>query len=221
MDQVSNGHSGSSTNKNGFLSQAWLVLLLSLIFGIVLAAVQVNLSEVIAANKLNETLEKIPGLVLGPKVTDTTGLHIEPGLLTVETKGKRSLLPVYQVSKGNSPAGWVLKASGQGYADNIELLIGLNPAADTISGLFILEQKETPGLGNKVSNPEWRDQFIGKKTDTPLRVTTTKNKAPESIDAVTGATISSKSVTNIVNQTIGMAKGRLTPENIKSLKGSL
>ena len=106
-------------------------------------------------------------------------------------------------------------AGGQGYADKIELIIGLDPSADTISGLFVLQQKETPGLGNKIIFPHWRNQFIRKKTNTPLVVTKGKSQTPNAIDAVTGATISSRSVTGIVNRTIGDVKGRLTPATIR------
>ncbi len=48
--------------KNSNFAQAWLILVLALIFGSALAAVQVNLRDVIATNKLNETLERIPEL---------------------------------------------------------------------------------------------------------------------------------------------------------------
>ena len=46
--------------KNSNLAQAWLVLVLAFIFGSALAAVQVNLEDRITANKLNETLVRIP-----------------------------------------------------------------------------------------------------------------------------------------------------------------
>ena len=45
------------------LFQAWLVLMLAIVFGTCLAAVHVNLSDKIAENKLNESLERIPGLI--------------------------------------------------------------------------------------------------------------------------------------------------------------
>jgi electron transport complex protein RnfG len=93
----------------------------------------------------------------------------------------------------------VVKSSGSGYADKIELLVGLDADADTISGLFILDQKETPGLGNKVIETGWRKQFIGKPVADALAVTKTGASKPIEIDAVTGATISSDSVVQIIN----------------------
>jgi electron transport complex protein RnfG len=206
--------------RNSNLAQAWLILVLALIFGAALAAVQVNLSQTIRNNKLKETLERIPELVWG---ADNAGkiqnrnpaLDIAPGTVAVEKDGKTSYYQLYRVSLAGRLSGWVVKAGGQGYADKIELLIGLDPAAETITGLFILEQKETPGLGNKISLSRWRNQFIQKSTELPLTVVKGKSPTSNSIDAVTGATISSRSVTGIVNRTIDDIKGRLNPANIR------
>jgi electron transport complex protein RnfG len=206
--------------RNSNLAQAWLILVLALIFGAALAAVQVNLSQTIRNNKLKETLERIPELVWG---ADKTGKiqkrdpapDIAPGTIAVEKNSKTSYYQLYRVSLAGRLSGWVVKAGGQGYADQIELLIGLDPAAETITGLFILEQKETPGLGNKISLSRWRNQFIQKSTELPLTVVKGKSPTSNSIDAVTGATISSRSVTGIVNRTIDDIKGRLNPANIR------
>ena len=206
--------------KNSNFAQAWLILVLALIFGSALAAVQVNLSGVIATNKLNETLERIPELIWGTTkaaklAIENASVDITPGTVMIKKDHKTAYYSLFRVIHEGEPAGWVIKAGGQGYADKIEMLIGLDPGENTITGLFVLEQKETPGLGNKIIFPEWRDQFIRKKTDTPLVVAKGNVQAPNAIDAVTGAAISSRSVTGIVNRTIGDVKGRLTPETIR------
>ena len=206
--------------KNSNLAQAWLILVLALIFGAALAAVQVNLSQTIRNNKLKETLERIPELVWGAdqagKIPNRdSALDIAPGTVAVAKDGQTAYYQLYRVSLAGRLSGWVVKAGGQGYADKIELLIGLDPAAETITGLFILEQKETPGLGNKISVARWRNQFIQKSTELPLTVVKGKSPTSNSIDAVTGATISSRSVTGIVNRTIDDLKGRLNPANIQ------
>ncbi len=206
--------------KNSNFAQAWLILVLALIFGAALAAVQVNLSQTIRSNKLKETLERIPELVWGAAKAGQIGNHnpaleITPGSIAVEKDGKISYYHLYRVSHAGRLSGWVIKAGGQGYADKIEILIGLDSNAKTITGLFILEQKETPGLGNKITLPRWRNQFIRKNTGRPLIVAKGKSQAPNAIDAVTGATISSRSVTGIVNRTIGDIQGRLTPATIR------
>jgi len=206
--------------KNSNFAQAWLILVLAIIFGAALAAVQINLSGVISANKLNETLERVPELVWGAAAAadmarQNASVNITPSTVTIKKDLNTSYYNLFRVTLENKLAGWVVKAGGQGYADKIELIIGLDPSADTITGLFVLQQKETPGLGNKITFPRWRNQFIRKKTSTPLVVTKGKSQAPNAIDAVTGATISSRSVTGIVNRAIGDVKGRLTPATIR------
>ena len=120
------------------------------------------------------------------------------------------------MSRDDAISGWVVKAQGQGYADKIEVLIGVDPNIQMITGLFILEQKETPGLGNKITLPVWREQFVGKKTSTPFVVVKEKSTVPNTIDAVTGATISSRSVAGIVHQTVTDIKGRLNSQSLQT-----
>jgi H+/Na+-translocating ferredoxin:NAD+ oxidoreductase subunit G len=210
--------------QNSFLAQAWLVLVLAISFGSALAFVQIQLSGVIAANKLNETMTQVPALVWGDKSAEfmadaTAPVQIVPGSLRIEKGEKATSYPLFKVTRSGELAGWVIRAGGQGYADRIEALIGLDPHAETITGLFILEQKETPGLGNKIIFPEWRGQFTGKKTASPLTVVKGGAVSPRTIDAVTGATISSRSVTWIVNQTVTDVRGRLTPESVRLQTG--
>lgn len=192
--------------QNNYLVQAWLVLLLAILFGTSLAGVQQTLGPVIEANKVNETLEKVPEVILGPDEAEKLAekgkkLVITPRAVTVETSGQKKIYRVFEARFSDRRlAGWVTKASGQGYADKIELLAGLSPDAERLTGLFILEQKETPGLGNKIIEKKWRDQFLKKSTDARLRVVKGGAKAPNDIDAITGATISSKAVVAIINK---------------------
>ena len=199
------------------LAQAWLVLMLAIVFGTCLAAVHVNLSDRIAANKLNESLERIPGLIWS-KGQGGAAMEILSGQIVVKKKDRALFYPVFQVKDEGKPAGWVIKAAGQGYAGSIELLLGLDPAGDTISGLFVLEQTETPGLGNKITFPEWLDQFAGQNTAKPLTLAKGGRAAPGTIDAITGATISSKGVVGIVNRAVKETKGRLEPDRIELIR---
>lgn len=174
--------------KNGYIRQAWLVLMLALCFGAALAGVQVALGRRIAANKEAEILSQIPVLV----PTAATG--------SAETIAGET---VYRALDGDGAhVGWVARAAGYGFADRIELLIGLDRSADRITGLYVLDQKETPALGNKIIEKKWRKQFAGASALQALAVV----KDGGEIVSVTGATISSRSVCDIVNA--AMAKLR-------------
>jgi Na+-translocating ferredoxin:NAD+ oxidoreductase subunit G len=205
------------------LVQAWLVLTLALFFGASLAGVQAKLGPLIEANKRNETLDRVPVLVWGSTVDRSDpSIVITPEVFSVKKEDKTSFYSLYKAARKGELAGWVVKTGGQGYADRIEMLIGLDPSASKITGLFILDQKETPGLGNKIVTPAWRGQFIGKTTDQPLIVSKTKTASGShpKIDAVTGATISSTSVTRIINQAVKDLKGDLFKAAAAHLKGN-
>lgn len=170
-----------------YVTQAWLVILLSICFGGALAGVHATLQDRIEQNRLDETLSQIPHLVPGAD----SGAPAQAG-------GRR----VYRALSDDRQVGWVIPAGGQGFADRIDLLVGLNRDASRITGLYVLDQKETPGLGNRIVESDWREQFEGRPAETRLAVTKTPPATGDRILAVTGATISSESVCDIVNRTL-------------------
>ncbi|MBN2474435.1 MAG: FMN-binding protein [Pirellulales bacterium] len=182
--------------KGGYVSQAWLVIVLALLYGGALAGVQTTLGPRIAENKKSETYDVIPHLVEGAARAKTTERTV-----TGAVDGKPH--PVYRAVTGDGTlCGWALPATGLGFADRIDLLIGLCADASTITGIYVLEQKETPGLGNLIGTDEFRGQFAGKRADEPIQVVTAGPVAGNEIRALTGATISCDSVADIVNATV-------------------
>ncbi len=207
------------------LGQAWLVLLLALIFGSSLAGVQAALGPRIEDNKLKETLEKVPVVILGQTAADDLvakgePLTITPNTVSVDKNGITKYYTLYRADYvDGTTAGWVAKTAGQGYADRIELLVGLDGNADKVTGLFILDQKETPGLGNKIVEDGWRAQFSGLSTDTPFKVVKIGKGGVNEIDAISGATISSRSVTKLVNQAVSDLKPQVAQLKTSAPKG--
>jgi len=174
-----------------YLKQAWLVLALALIFGALLAGVQAKLGPKIDENKRNETFDQIPGLV----GADPAGVSVR---IWTTADGK---VAYEAVDEAEQTLGWVIKGVGQGFADKIEVLIGLDADAETLTGLFVLDQKETPALGDNIKKPEFCDRFCGK---TAGEMVTAVKSDPEGnqIQAITGATVSSSAVCTIVNNAV-------------------
>lgn len=179
-----------TTSHKGFWSQSWLVVLLSLVFGGALAAVEITLAPRIRENKRNATVSQIPELVPGA-VKEAS---------REQTVGGAAVFAAFDAS--NRQVGWVVPAAGQGFADRIELLIGLDTGATTITGIYVLDQKETPGLGDYITAKErFRKYFEGQPTAAPLKVVKREVATGSGeVKALTGATISSESVAAIVNQ---------------------
>ena len=206
------------------LREAWLILLLAGAFGAALASVQTGLGDRIEANKRAQTLSQVPALVLGHEVAGEAEIRIgderievlpsrgEPRSLTVTERriADRQVLEVREA--GGQLAGWVLRGADQGYADQIELLIGLSADGELIRGLYVLSQKETPALGDGITTEEFRDRFVGRRTDRRLEVVRSGRQAtgPDGgILALTAATISSRSVCDIVNSAVAEVKPHL------------
>ena len=184
----------------GYIKQAWLVLVLAVVFGSALAGVHIVLQSRIDENKLNETYSQIPNLSRsGDKIAETSR--------TQEFVSADGKIAYKTFTADGEHIGWVIKADGQGFADRIELLIGLDASAGTITGLYVLDQKETPGVGNKIEDNNWRNQFVGKKTDEKLTVTKAAPGTGSEIQAISGATISSQSVCDIVNKAVAEFRG--------------
>ncbi|MCU0640490.1 MAG: FMN-binding protein [Candidatus Margulisbacteria bacterium] len=106
--------------------------------------------------------------------------------LTMENS-KKEVLPA-------SGKGRALAVTVRGYGGEIELLVGIDQQ-ERISGLKVLSHKETPGLGANIVRPDFLGQFKGKKRTDPL-------EAKKDIDAISGATISSRAVCNGVKDAL-------------------
>ncbi len=95
-------------------------------------------------------------------------------------------------------AGYVVEVTPSGFGGEIDMVVGI--ASDgTVSGLSIISMSETSGLGANASRDSFRSQFVGKSGT--LAVT----KDGGEIDALTGATITSRAVTNGVNSALAVA----------------
>jgi len=102
--------------------------------------------------------------------------------------------------QGGKLVGYAIPAEGPGFQDTIKLLFGWNPATRRIVGLQILESRETPGLGDRIyKDSRWLNDFRDLAGEPKVVVVKGGAKQPNEIDAITGATISSKSTVAIIN----------------------
>ena len=92
--------------------------------------------------------------------------------------------------------GYAFTVIGSGYGGNIEMLVGIETDRETIRGLSVITHSETPGLGAKITEPWFQDQFRGEDINT-LALSIEGG----GIDAISGATISSSAVVNAVKET--------------------
>lgn len=145
----------------------------------------------------------------------------EKGLQPLDSGGSGEVIYAgYDVD--NKLAGIAARAGAQGYADMIYLLYGYAPDCQCIRGIKVLKMAETPGLGDKiikdaafVSNFDALDARLdgtGTALENPIVTVKHGNKQHAwEIDAVSGATISSKAVGKALNQSAQQLLPRVLP----------
>lgn len=100
----------------------------------------------------------------------------------------------YEAIKGGNTIGYVVKTKTSGYGGDVILLTGIN-SDGTLAGMRVASQNETPGLGAKIAEEGFTSQFVGKSAANELNLGT-------DLEAISGATVSSKAATAGVNAAI-------------------
>lgn len=105
------------------------------------------------------------------------------------------------------PVAYAVPVYGKGYWDDISGVLAVEADRRTVIGLAFFEQKETPGLGAEIENPEWRETFAGvelAEQGKPLEIISGGGRAdaPNAVEAVTGATQTSVRVERFMNRRI-------------------
>lgn len=100
--------------------------------------------------------------------------------------------PLVKLVSKAGDAGYVVQVTPSGFGGAIDMMVGVN-ADGTVSGVSIVSMSETSGLGTNAKKDEWRGQFVGAAGSVQV------SKDGGSIDAITGATITSRAVCDGVN----------------------
>ena len=121
--------------------------------------------------------------------------------------------PVYILKDGDTIKQIVLPVHGYGLWSTLYGFLALEGDFNTIGGLRFYEQGETPGLGGEVDNPKWRNQWHGKKVfdeNGKVQIKVIHGHVNDKVagseyqvDGISGATLTSKGVSNLLNYWLG------------------
>lgn len=111
-------------------------------------------------------------------------------------KGKPINLIVFPAKKGGKTFAVAFEASAAGYHGDIGVMVGVDPAQKKLTGIAIVSHTETPGLGARIVEPNFTASFKGKPADKGLKV--------GDVNALSGATVSTKGVVAAVNNARGL-----------------
>ncbi|MCO5113548.1 MAG: Na(+)-translocating NADH-quinone reductase subunit C [Bdellovibrionaceae bacterium] len=128
-------------------------------------------------------------------------------------KTRSKFAPVYKYIKDDQVEMVVLPVYGKGLWSTMYGFLALSSDAQTIKGLGFYSHGETPGLGGEIDNPKWKELWIGKKVfdnNFNVEVKVVKGAVSEStpqadykVDGLSGATITSNGVTNMLRYWLG------------------
>ena len=112
----------------------------------------------------------------------------------------------YYVGKsGNDIVGYVFETSAKGYGGDVDVMTGISTDGK-ITGVILLDHEETPGLGANAEKEDFRAQFLQDVPETVLKLVKYQAPQPGEVEAMTGASMTSRAVTEAVNEAIGQYK---------------
>lgn len=112
-------------------------------------------------------------------------------------------LDVYVLyDSGRKAAGYAVPFTGPGLWGTIRGYMGVSADMKKVLGVGFTEQSETPGLGGRIDEPWYKEQFRGIELKDGQSIQY-GNMNEKKVDAITGATITSNSVLKILNSTVG------------------
>ncbi|GMQ56115.1 RnfABCDGE type electron transport complex subunit G [Vallitalea sediminicola] len=177
--------------KNNIVKDALILFAITVCAGLLLGLTYTVTKDPIADQQI-----KIRDAALNSVIKDATFQQVEEDL-----SEQPVISEIYLANGDDEILGYAFKlVTKEGYGGEIELIVGIN-SNGTIAGIDIIKHSETPGLGANADSDKFKDQFKEKPTE---QLTVVKDGADtdDEIDALSGATISSRAVTNAVNVAI-------------------
>jgi electron transport complex protein RnfG len=195
-----------------FIRQSWLLIVASFCFGLLIAVTSAALSPRIEQNKINKR-NRLVGALL-PEAKDFILLDAEIEIVSIQ--GKKEKVEVYKaLSEASQCVGWCFNASGPGFADKIELVVAVDKDFEKLAGFDVLSSYETPGFGDQIKYDYYRDQFAGVPAGQLKLVSIGEPKTIDSeIVVISGATISSESVVEIISNSISQIKEQMQKKGL-------
>jgi Na+-translocating ferredoxin:NAD+ oxidoreductase subunit G len=159
--------------------------LLALVYGIT----ETPIAEAKKADKRDKLGEVMPAFENDPLDSEKP--------LTDAAAGRAGNVMLYTGESGGQISGYgITSAVGTGYSGYFSVVFGLD-AEGNVTEVKILESMETPGLGSKAGEPDFTSQFTGQNLNS-FNFSVTKDGGD--VDAITGATITSRAVSDAIRQ---------------------
>lgn len=196
---------------NNVLKMFLNLIVIGALSGVILSGVFGVADPLIQANREKELKEAI-FLVL----PEAKGFKV-----LEKTVGQEKLIVYKGIDEAGKPVGLAFKADGGGFQGNIGIMVGLGSDYLKLKGIEILEQLETPGLGDRIREPKFKDQFKGLEVKPKIEyIKYRKPEKPNQIQAITGATISSNAVIVNINRAVEKVVANISQEEATKVENA-
>jgi electron transport complex protein RnfG len=178
--------------------------------GLLLVVAYLATLEPIRAHRAQALAEGVRS-VLGLSERDPyDSLWLVDGALTTNDPGGGRPADLWRATRAGGAPGWAIAASGNGFVDAIRLLVGYDAKEKRVLAVEVLENKETPGLGDRIAkDPTFCARFAGKRVPVRGVPPDATPNGDDEVDTITGATISSRSVVRILDQAVAAWSGAI------------
>ncbi len=144
----------------------------------------------------------VVNLLTADKIAENTAKKANEAMQTVLPASSYEPMDVsgYDITEAyRAENGYVVRLNAMGFGGAIDMMVGID-LNGTVTGISVISHAETASLGAECTRPDWQSQFVG--TAGSLQVT----KDGGTIDALTGATVTSRAVTEAVNRAVEFVK---------------
>lgn len=168
------------------------LFIITLVSAVSLGLTNLATKEPIRLQNINAANEARQGAL--PQAEDFIEMEIVDEL---SQQGPAKIIELNEGKSGNELVGYTFKIHTKGFGGDMEIVVGIN-IEDKVESIQIGQHTETPGLGAKMTKDSFIEQYHGKGVESPIVVSKTHPKDGE-VQAITGATITTDSVTKGVN----------------------
>ncbi len=174
-----------------------LLLIIGSVTAAMLGVINVYTAPIVAHNRETKLKKTVLDVFAIPYTEENLDAVFEKG---VKAKADEDLVH-YELYSKEKLTAIAFEVGGPGFWASISAIVAFEPDHETIKALRILSQTETPGLGDRILEPEFQAQFKGKKIKPYLTIVPyRKAVGTNEVDAITGATMTSKALETIINK---------------------
>lgn len=188
-----------------------ILVLVATVSAGVLGFVNVTTRPIIKRNELSNLRESVLESVNVQYESENLEDKFESEFKSEELDGKDFY---FRYNEEGNLTEVAFEMSGSGFQGPITAIISLKPDLETVVGLEVLDHQETPGLGARITDEEFLRQFNGKVVRPELLVVTDADDEENKVDAITGATRTSKAMQGIINDSVSEVRNNILTDKV-------